>query len=96
MQLTEARSRRDAFITRGPQRVVVYVRPPEGVAWQPTPTREENDRIALDPSAITFLKVWDRSPVEQQSFDPSTRHSSDRRRMSSCRRSVATVDSVKG
>jgi hypothetical protein len=75
MQLTEARSRRDAFITRGPQRVVVYVRPPEGVAWQPTPTREENDRIALDPSAITFLKfgIARRSNNSRSIPQPATR-----------------------
>jgi hypothetical protein len=55
-------NRREA-LARGPQPAPVPRLPPAGATWNPTPTREESDRIALDPSDIVRLKVWDGSPI---------------------------------
>jgi hypothetical protein len=66
--LAQAVARRDAFIARGPVAPIVFVRPPGDVDWQPTPTRAE---VIPDAVVLGQIKLWDRSPVDQNSFDPT-------------------------
>jgi hypothetical protein len=68
--LAQAVARRAAAIKRGPVAPVVYVRPPQGATWLPTPQRQE-----VVPNAVVLgqIKLWDLSPVDvQNSFDPFT------------------------
>jgi hypothetical protein len=41
----------------------------EFAVWRPTPTREECERLAADPSDIPMIKEWDLSPMDPFSFD---------------------------
>ena len=45
--------------------------PPLGVTWRPTPQPFENNAKAANPANIVMIKLWDRSPVDQSSFDPT-------------------------
>jgi hypothetical protein len=46
--------------------------PPAGATWRPTPQPAENNALAATPGAVTLTKLWDLSPVDQMSFDPTT------------------------
>jgi hypothetical protein len=48
------------------------VKPPANADWRPTPTQRENDILGTTAAAITLRKLWDLSPINMNSFDPST------------------------
>jgi hypothetical protein len=67
--LARARVLRDAEVQRV-QRARA-ARPPTPNDWRPTPQPAENNLKAANPAAVTMLKLWDKSPIDPWSFDPT-------------------------
>jgi hypothetical protein len=72
MNVDQARARLAAERARLATPPRVAVRPIEPTGWRPTPTPAENNRKAANPADITMLKLWDKSPIDPWSFDPTT------------------------
>ena len=71
MDLAQARALRDAQIKRrGAPPPPPVVRSPSD-AWRPSPLSFEVDRACLRALPLAGQKVWDLSPVDPASFDPS-------------------------
>jgi hypothetical protein len=68
--LTKTRDRLAAERERWRRAAQAAVRPPPGVTWRPTPNRDECNRMAASGRLVT-QKLWDLSPVDQSSFDPT-------------------------
>jgi hypothetical protein len=68
-RLVQAVTRREAAIRRGAVPAVVY-RPPGSNDWRATPNPQECSLIAAGNLPPGGVKLWDRSPVDQNSFDP--------------------------
>jgi hypothetical protein len=51
-------------------RVLAAQKPPLPNDWVPTPSRYEANRTAAT-GAVVLVKTWDRSPINQNSFDPT-------------------------
>jgi hypothetical protein len=68
--LAAARAQLDRERRRLAAARVAYVRPPPGVDWRPTPTPYEANLRATT-GTVPLTKVWDRSPIDPQSFDPT-------------------------
>jgi hypothetical protein len=45
--------------------------PGEFQLWRPTPSQAEGDQLGATPGDIPMLKVWDLSPIDESSFDPT-------------------------
>jgi hypothetical protein len=68
--MARARERLEAERERYRRAAEPRVRPPAGVTWRPTPTRRECDILGTTAGAVTPIKLWDLSPIDQSSFDP--------------------------
>ena len=68
--LAQARQRLDGERARWARAAEPHARPGPGITWRPTPTLFEANTTAASGNPV-MTKVWDTSPVDPWSFDPT-------------------------